>query len=247
LSEQTAHQAFNFFNAAITSLFQMQELFNRACDEFRLVEDSDRIMVGLYGGKDSLTTVNFFALLRDASPGRFEVMSAHIKFGNLPYAADLDYLTSFCASHNVPFHLVKDKLRDAYMDGHITCVHCWHYHRAKLMDLCRVHSCNKLALGHHLDDIVATLLMSMTHHGEFAGMTIKHSLEIGPLTYSLTLIGPLCLIAENDIREFVADQGFRPEKCRCPWGDTAIQSKTRELVGFLCAGHPQARIDLFRA
>jgi tRNA(Ile)-lysidine synthase TilS/MesJ len=204
-------------------------------------------MIGLSGGKDSLSTVHFLSLLRDAQPGTFEVICAHIKFLNLPYAVDLDYLNRFTSEHRVPFHLCEDQIRDAHMHSGMTCVHCSRYRRAKLMDLCRVHNCNKLVLGHHLDDIVATLLMSMAQHGRFGGMAVKLPITVGDDKMPLTIIRPLCLIAEDEIRAFVAEQGFCPEKCRCPWGDVGLRKKSRAIIDFLCEGNEEARMNLFRA
>jgi tRNA(Ile)-lysidine synthase TilS/MesJ len=173
---------------------KLQSLFNKACRDFSLVEPGDRIMIGLSGGKDSLTTVNFLGFLRASQPGTFEVMCAHIKFLNLPYCVDLAYLTEFCATRNVPFHRVEDQIRQAHMESGMTCVHCSRYRRAKLMDLCRLHNCNKLILGHHLDDINATVVMSMAQHGHFGGMAVKLPVQIGESNFPLTMIRPLCLI-----------------------------------------------------
>jgi tRNA(Ile)-lysidine synthase TilS/MesJ len=115
------------------------------------------------------------------------------------------------------------------------------------MDLCRIYNCNKLALGHHLDDIVATLLMSMAQHARFGGMAVKLNITIGAEKSPLTIIRPLCLIAEDEIRAFVAEQGYSPEKCRCPWGDVGLRKKSRAVVDFLCEGNEQARLNLFRS
>jgi tRNA(Ile)-lysidine synthase TilS/MesJ len=226
---------------------KLQRLFFRACEEFQLVEPGDRILIGLSGGKDSLTTVNFLGQLRDSQPGKFEVLCAHIKFTNLPYAVDLDYLNEFTSARRVQFILVEDHIRPAHMESGMTCVHCSRYRRAKLMNLCREHQCNKLVLGHHLDDIVATLVMSMAQHGRFGGMAVKLPVTVGETKHQLTFIRPLCCIAENEIRAFVAEQGYKPEKCRCPWGDVGLRSKARDVVDFLCEGREEVRMNLFRA
>lgn len=221
-------------------------LFNSAVSEFSLIENGDRVLVGLSGGKDSLSLIHFFSLLQKERPGTFHVVAAHIHFTNLPYSVDIDYMREFCAERDIEFQLVEDKIRDEHM-GNGTCLHCSRYRRAKLMELARVYKCNKLALGHHLDDIIATLLMNMSQHGRFGGMAVKLSIHVGDCRYPLTLIRPLCLIPEDDIRQLVKDLGFRSEKCRCPWGDVGYRSKTRDVVDFICKQDESYRMNMFRA
>lgn len=225
---------------------KLKRLFNRAVEEFSLVSDGDKIMVGLSGGKDSLTLLNFLGILRDSKPGSFNIVAAHIKFTNLPYSVDLDYLTRFCEERKIEFHIIEDQIREAHMNKG-TCLHCSRFRRAKLMELTRVYGCNKLALGHHLDDVVATLLMNMSQHGRFAGMAIKLNITVGEMKYPLTIIRPLCYVAEDDIRNFIKEEGYKPEKCRCPWGDTGFRSKTRDVVDLLCEKDEKVRMNLFRS
>lgn len=225
---------------------KLKRLFNKACEEFSLVEPGDTIMVGLSGGKDSLTLLNFLGLLRDSQNCAFRIIAAHIKFTNLPYSVDLDYMTKFCEDRKIEFHLIEDQIREAHM-GFGTCIHCSRFRRAKLMELCRVYSCNKLALGHHLDDVVATLLMNMSQHGRFAGMAIKLDISVGEMKYPLTIIRPLCYVAEDDIKQFIIEEKYKPEKCRCPWGDTGFRSKTRDVVDLLCKDDENVRMNLFKA
>lgn len=226
---------------------KLGRLFDSACRDYDLVCKGDKIIVGLSGGKDSLTLVNFLARLRDNNPGVFEIVAAHIKFTNLPFSVDCDYLTKFCEERNVEFHVISDRIRDGHMDGGMACVHCSRFRRAKLMELARVHNCNKLALGHHLDDIVATLLMNMSQHGRFAGMAVKLNITVGEAHYPLTMIRPLCLFAEDDIRTFVTENDYRPEKCRCEWGDSGFRSKSRDVVDFLCKTDENIRMNIFRS
>lgn len=226
---------------------KMRMLVIQACDEYKLVESGDRILVGLSGGKDSLTLVHFLSMLRDMQPGKFEIVTAYIRFTNLPYSVDLEYLKEFTASRKVEFHVVEDQIRDGHMTNGTTCVHCSRFRRAKLMELSRVHNCNKLALGHHLDDIVATLLMNMSQHGRFAGMACKLNITVGETKYPLTMIRPLCLVSENSIRALMVEKGFKPEKCRCEWGDSGFRSKARDVVDLLCEKDESVRMNIFRS
>lgn len=226
---------------------RLRNQITNACEEFSLVEEGDKIMVGLSGGKDSLTLVNFLSEMAEKMENKFKVIAAHIKFTNLPYGIDAEYLEKFCADRKVEYHLIEDAIRDGHV-GNGTCVHCSRYRRAKLMEMCRVFGCNKLALGHHLDDIVATLLMSMTHHGRFSGMACKLTITVGESNYPLTLIRPLSYTPENDIIQFCKENEYQPAKCRCPWGDTGTRSKTRQAVDMIVAGlGEEARRNIFKS
>jgi len=219
----------------------------RACEEYELIESGDKIMVGLSGGKDSLTLVHFLSQMAERLNHSFKVIAAHIRFTNLPYAIDADYLSNFCKERNVEYHLIEDQIRDGHM-GNGTCLHCSRFRRAKLMELARVFQCNKLSLGHHLDDIVATLLMNMTQHGRFAGMAVKLNITVGDEKYPLQIIRPLALTSEQSIIDFVTATGMQPVKCRCPWGDTGVRKKTRSVVDNIAqALGEDARINIFKS
>ncbi|KAH0788997.1 tRNA 2-thiocytidine biosynthesis protein TtcA [Histomonas meleagridis] len=227
---------------------KLRRLFNQACDEFELISKGDRVLVGLSGGKDSLTLVHFLSLLAKEKPGTFHIIAAFIRFTNLPYTVDLPYMQTFCDERNVEFHIVEDQIREGHMTMQSgTCIHCSRYRRAKLMELANVYKCNKLALGHHLDDIIATLLMNMSQHGRFGGMAVKLQISVGETNYPLTMIRPLALIPENDIRSFIKEKNFHPEQCRCPWGDSGYRGKTRDVVDFLCKDDESIRMNLFRS
>lgn len=211
-----------------------------ACQEYGLITKGDKVMIGLSGGKDSLTLVHFLSQLSKKMNGDFQVYATHIKFLNLPYGEEgTTYIEEFCKENDVKLEIVEDSIRPEYLenDHRQTCIHCSRYRRAKMMELTRERGCNKLALGHHLDDIVATILMTMTHHKRFAGMACKLNISVAPKNgdntaekYPITLIRPLCTTSENQIIEFVTKNLFQPAKCRCPWGDQGVRKKTRGAV-----------------
>lgn len=224
---------------------RIRRLFNKSCADFDLIKPDDRVMVGLSGGKDSLTLLEFLVLLRDAQATRFSIVAAYIKFTNLPYSVDLAYLQKFCDARQVDLIIIEDQIRESHMQSG-TCIHCSRFRRAKLMEYSRHHKCNKLALGHHLDDVVTTLLMNMTQHGRFAGMAVKLDINVGEHQYPLTIIRPLCLVSEQAIKDFVKEKGFQSECCRCEWGDRGFRSRAREVVDMLCKQDESVRMNLFK-
>jgi tRNA(Ile)-lysidine synthase TilS/MesJ len=227
------------------------DLFAKACKDFQLISPGDRIMLGLSGGKDSLSTCHFLAHLRDSRPEiPFDILCTHIQFTNIPYRSDLDYIRRFCDEHRVGLDIVEDEVRDIHMNDHslrFTCVHCARFRRAKLLELTRLRGCNKLALGHHQDDIVATLLMNISQHGSFSGMAVKLDIEVGEMRYPVRLIRPLCYICEDDIRAFAMEQGYNLEKCRCDWSDDGIRAKVRGALELLSRQYPRVKANIFRS
>jgi tRNA(Ile)-lysidine synthase TilS/MesJ len=228
---------------------RVARLFHKACRDFKLISPGDRIMVGLSGGKDSLTLCQLLCELRDAHEIPFEILCTHIQFSNIPYRCDLAFVRRFCEERRLPLAVVEDTIRQAHIDGvlRLACVHCARFRRAKLLEQTRLERCNKLALGHHLDDIVATLLMNMSQHGKFAGMAVKLYIEVGEQRYPLSLIRPLCYVAEHDIRAFAALQQYEEEKCRCDWSDDGVRAKVQETLEILSRFDENARINLFRS
>jgi tRNA(Ile)-lysidine synthase TilS/MesJ len=227
----------------------IQQKIAKACRDFNLISPGDRIMIGLSGGKDSLTMCDCLCVLRDAQTIPFDIACAHVQFSNIPYRCDLAYLQQWCDERRVSLDIVEDDIRPAHIGDvlRFTCIHCARFRRAKLLEQSRLRNCNKLALGHHLDDIVATLLMNMSQHGKFAGMAVKLDLEVGEQKWGLALIRPLCYVTEDDIRAFVSDQGYKLEKCRCNWSDDGVRAKVRETVDVLSAFDANARMNLFRS
>lgn len=228
---------------------KIRRLFNKACEDFDLIHNGDRILVGFSGGKDSLTLLHFLHCLRDSYHTKdinFSLIAAHIKFKNLPYSVDLSYLTKFCSDRKIEFRIVEDSIREDHLKSS-TCVHCSRFRRAKLMELSRIHNCNKLALGHHLDDVVSTLLMNMTQHGKFTGMAIKLDISVGEMKYPLTIIRPLCYVPENDVKTFIQENNFVSETCRCPWGDIGYRAKTLKFIQFLSQKDENVRMNFFKS
>jgi tRNA(Ile)-lysidine synthase TilS/MesJ len=229
---------------------QLFRAFAKACADFSLISPGDRVMVGLSGGKDSMTLCHLLCALRDSRGANFEIVCTHIQFSNIPYRCDLAYLRQWCDARRLELSIVEDDIRQAHLNRGLlrfTCVHCARFRRAKLLEQTRLRNCNKLALGHHLDDIVATLLMNMSQHGKFTGMAVRLDIAVGEQKYPLTLIRPLCYAAESDIRRFVAEHRFKPEQCRCDWSDDGIRPKVMEAVDILATFDAAARMNLFRA
>ena len=135
--------------------------FNKACAEYGLIEDGDKILIGLSGGKDSLALVEMLGRRQKIYVPRFSVVAVHVVVENIGYQSDTEYLEHFCKEQGVKFVLRKTSYEDTGRQQKNHCFLCSWYRRKALFDAARETGCNKIALGHHKDDIVETMLMNL--------------------------------------------------------------------------------------
>jgi tRNA 2-thiocytidine biosynthesis protein TtcA len=186
----------------------------RAVAAFNLIEEGDRIMVAVSGGKDSLTLLHVLDALRKRAPIRYELMAATVDSGFPGFRTDL--IREYLRETGIPFHIepvdhyriIEAKLRP----GSSYCSFCARLKRGTLYGLARRFDCNKLALGHHLDDFVETLLLNQFYVGSLKAMAPRMLADNG-LT---TVIRPLVYVQEDEIAGLVAESGVPVVSCRCP-------------------------------
>ena len=145
--------------------------FNRGIARYGLIDDGDRIMVALSGGKDSLALLSLLAEKSRIFKPRFSVVAVHVVMSNVGYSSDLDYLRSFSESHGVPFFHVETSYEYSEQSDKPHCFLCSWNRRKALFEKAKEMGCNKIALGHHMDDILETLLMNMLFSGSPSPMT----------------------------------------------------------------------------
>ena len=134
--------------------------FRKAIERYGLIDENDKIMIGLSGGKDSLALVEFLARKRRAKKPNFSLVAVHISMDNIPYQAEIEYLREYCQSFEVEF-LHDTTSFDPSTDKRKTpCFLCSWTRRKRMFALAKELNCNKIALGHHLDDMLHTLLMN---------------------------------------------------------------------------------------
>jgi len=212
-----------------------------AVKEFGLVEGGDRIAVGLSGGKDSYTLLHLFAELRRNSPVKFELTALTAHNGS-PFF-EWEKIKSEADKLGVPFHLerteimtiVKEKLRpDSF-----ACAFCARLRRAALYSAALSLGCSKLALGHHLDDCVETLLMNLFFQGSLKAMPPKLLAENG----RIVLIRPLYYVPEAMIKEYRDEKRFPLIDCGCYLSCDKLgeRREMKKLVEEISARYPKAR------
>jgi tRNA(Ile)-lysidine synthase TilS/MesJ len=224
---------------------RIQRRFGKASVEFRLIEDGDKILVGLSGGKDSLCLLELLAKRSRVHRPQFSVEAAHIRMENIHYETDASYLQSFCDKLGVPLHVITTRLSPPTTQAKKKpmCFLCSWQRRKQLFNLAQELGCNKIALGHHQDDIIHTALMNLTFQGHFSTMPAKLRMRKIPLT----IIRPLCLCQEADIRAYAEQQGYEKQLKQCPYEKATNRTTASELFAHIQQLNPEARYCIWRA
>jgi len=231
---------------------RLNERFVKAMATYHLIEDDDRILVGLSGGKDSLLLLELLAKRAKIDHPRFSVEALHVRMENIHYETDTSYLQSFCNALNVRLHVkttsfeigteaIKNS-RDARRQKQ-PCFLCSWNRRKQIFNLAQELGCNKIALGHHQDDLIHTALMNLTFQGRFDTMPALLKMRKMPLT----IIRPLCMIEEQDIKAYAELQGYQKQKKLCPYETDSHRSDIKRLYDAIEQMNPEARYSIWRA
>ena len=227
---------------------RLNERFVRAFATYRLLEDDDYVLIGLSGGKDSLLLTELLARRARILHPRFRVEAVHVRMENIRYETSADYLQQFCSSLDVPLHLVSTRFADvpdASQSSKPTppCFLCSWHRRKQLFNLAQQLGCNKIALGHHRDDIIHTTLMNLTYQGRFGTMPALLRMRKMPLA----IIRPLCLIDEADIRRYAELSGYQKLVKLCPHEHDTNRTAIADLYNRIEQINPEARYSIWRA
>ena len=237
---------------------RLKERFIKAMATYHLIEDDDHILVGLSGGKDSLLLTEFLAKRAKIDHPRFKVEALHVRMENIRYESDTSYLQQFCEDLGIRLHLKTtsfnlDQLenpdnlenldRQRLRRQKQPCFLCSWQRRKELFNLAQQLGCNKIALGHHQDDLIHTALMNLTFQGRFDTMPASLKMRKMPLT----IIRPLCMIEEADIKAYAEMQGYQKQAKLCPYETDSHRTDIKRLFDQMEQINPEARFSIWRA
>jgi len=225
---------------------KLAKAMSRAINDFEMIEDGDRIMCAVSGGKDSYALHELLVDLRRRAPVRFEVIAVNIDQGHPGYPGHL--LTDYMAAHGHDFRMVAEDtyaiVTDKIPAGKTYCSLCSRLRRGILYRLARELGCTKIALGHHRDDALATLLLNLVFAGQLKAMPPKLISDAG----DNIVIRPLIYCAEDDLSAFAEEQRFPIIPCDlCGSQDNLQRKAMTRLLGDLDARHPGARQNMLAA
>ena len=223
------------------TLRRIEKRFGKGVVEYGLIEGGDRILIGLSGGKDSLALVELLARRARVFKPKFSVVAVHVVMKNIPYQSDAEYLRNFAESWGVPFVLYETEF-DASTDTRKSpCFLCSWNRRKALFTIAKEQGCNKIALGHHMDDILETLLMNITYQGAFSSMPPRLVMK----KFDMTIIRPMCLVHEADLKLMAEIRSFRKQVKNCPYESQSNRSDMKQVLKSLEALNPEARYSLW--
>ncbi|WP_321478432.1 ATP-binding protein [uncultured Bacteroides sp.] len=220
---------------------RLNKRFSKGVVQYNLIEEGDKILVGLSGGKDSLALVELLGKRMRIFKPRFSVVAVHVVMSNIPYWSDLEYLKEYANSFGIPF-LTYETSFDATTDTRKSpCFLCSWNRRKALFTVAKEQGCNKIALGHHMDDILETLLMNMTYQGAFSTMPPKLVMR----KFDMTVIRPMCLVHESDLIELAQLRNYRKQVKNCPYEAQSSRSDMKDILHRLETMNPEARYSLW--
>lgn len=226
---------------------RIRERFVKAFVTYRLLEDDDHVLVGLSGGKDSLCLAEMLAKRARLDHPRFRIEVVHVRMENIAYETSTDYLEQFCRQLNVPLHIVTTSFDPSPISKHSSpkpaCFLCSWNRRKQLFNLAQELGCNKIALGHHQDDLLCTSLMNLFYQGRFGTMPALLKMRKMPLS----IIRPLCMVEESDIIRYAELRGYEKQIKLCPYEKESHREDMTKLFEHIQQMNPEARHSLWNA
>lgn len=220
---------------------RIEQRFMKGIVQYGLIEEGDKILVGLSGGKDSLALLELLARRSRIYKPRFSVVAVHVVMTNIAYESDMDYLRTYAEGLGVPFVRYETSFDLSTDNRKSPCFLCSWNRRKALFTVAKEQGCNKIALGHHMDDILETLLMNMTFQGAFSTMPPRLVMR----KFDMTIIRPMCLVHESDLVEMAALRGYRKQIKNCPYEKDSHRSEMKDVLKRLEAMNPEARFSLW--
>ena len=223
---------------------QLLSPFRRAIENFKMISDGDKIAVGLSGGKDSVTLLTLLAAMKRFYPKPFELIAITVDLGYEYDKRQTEALSKYCEDLGVRLITEKTDIGTILFDIRKEtnpCSLCSKLRRGALNTVAKKEGCTKLALGHHADDLVETLFLSMIYEGRFS--------TFEPVTYlskaDITLIRPMLYIEERDIIAFSKDLPtvFNP----CPADKHTRRQYVKDLIASIKADVPFAKDRILSA
>jgi tRNA 2-thiocytidine biosynthesis protein TtcA len=220
---------------------RLRRQVGRAIGDYRMIEQGDKVMVALSGGKDSWTLLDVLLQLREAAPVEFELVAVNLdqKQPGFPEQVIPDY----CRSLGVPFHILEQDtysvVKRVVPEDKTMCGLCSRLRRGALYRYARENGFTRIALGHHQDDIVATFFLNLFHGGKLKAMPPKLKSDDG----ANIVIRPLAYCRERDIAAYAQHKGFPIIPCNLCGSQEHLQRKqVRKMMAEWEKQHP-ARIE----
>lgn len=216
----------------------------KAIEEYKMIEEGDKIAICLSGGKDSITMLHAFKSLQKFYPKNFEIIAISIDPGFEFF--DTEFLKSICDNLEIPLYIEKSNAKEIVFDirkEKNPCSLCANLRRGVINSIAIREGCNKIALGHNQDDVLETFLLNLLYTGNIS--------TFSPVSYmdrsKITLIRPLVYTPEKEIKRFIRKNNFSVMPKVCPMDGTSKREDMKQLIFTLTKDIPMVRANLFGA
>ena len=216
----------------IFSVVKMQKLMSyvrSACEKYNMIEEGDMIAVGVSGGKDSIALLYALAQMRRFYPKKYDIKAITLDPCFFDEESDFSYIENLCEELGVEYVIKRTELWKVVFEDRKEsnpCSLCARMRRGILHDVAKEIGCNKLALGHHMDDAAETFMMNL-----FSGATIGC---FSPVSYlsrkDLHMIRPMIFARETDVEKAIRHARLSVVKSRCPVDKTTNREEMKNLL-----------------
>jgi tRNA 2-thiocytidine biosynthesis protein TtcA len=219
----------------------------KAITDYGLIEDGDRVMIGLSGGKDSWALIQILDVLRRRAPIKFSLVAVNIDSGYEGY--EHEKITATCAERGWECHIehttIGEAIEDILEETATPCSLCARLRRGALYRLATKVGATKIALGHHADDFIETLLLNLFFQGSLKAMPARLVSDNG----EHVVIRPLVNVLESEARAYAKASALPIIGCCCPaCGDLSLQrQRVKRLIAELQVEHPDIKNSMLRA
>lgn len=216
----------------------------KAIEDYHMIDEGDKIAVGLSGGKDSITMLMGFKALQRFYPKKFDIIAISVNPGFEFF--DTEFLKKVCDDIGVPFFEEKAHIKEIVFDirkEKNPCSLCANLRRGILNSTAIREGCNKIALGHNEDDVLETFMLNLLYTGSIS--------TFAPISYmdrsNMTLIRPLIYAPEKDIKKFVRKNNIQVMPKSCPMDGVSKREDMKEMIKNLQIDIPHIRANLYGA
>ncbi len=216
----------------------------KAIEEYKMIEEGDKIAVCLSGGKDSITMLHAFKNLQIFYPKKFDIIAVSVNPGFEFF--DTSFLEDICNKIDVPLFIEKSNAKEIVFDirkEKNPCSLCANLRRGVINSIANREGCNKIALGHNQDDVLETFLLNLLYAGNIG--------TFSPVSYmdrsKITLIRPLVYTPEKEIKRYIKRNEISVMAKVCPMDGTSKREDMKNLIFSLSKNIPMIRANLFGA
>lgn len=225
---------------------KLLSLCRAAVDKYNMIDEGDRIAVGVSGGKDSVALLTALARLREFYPKSFEIEAVTLDYNFYGEKGDFTEIKALCDSLKVNYTVKSTELYSVIFEQRKEknpCALCAKMRRGILHDTAKELGCNKIALGHHLDDAAETFMMNLLDGGQIGCFSPVSYLSVK----DLYLIRPLIFLYEKDIEKAVKNENLPVVKSKCPADRVTERQRVKELLKNLEKDYPALREKIIGA